>query len=447
MHPCHHASRQRSFGLGQHAVPMSTAFPLDVGSSYGRNKKTLPTAPPSPGTFSWEDGVPVFFFVAKRAYMLVLHEIASSLALEHTSEPDTVAVERAPTPPPPAPRAVSVPDVQRVSITMFGARRVRTVREASLRADIVQRVDDARPVANDGVWDAFAAWLRRDAQKTTAVVVGPRGSGKTMGVRHHAHACGFDVVEVDVLESAEVEGHVRELCRKDIGRPSLLLVDDVDEMDARVVEHVLRTCNTKFPSRRLVCTMTDAPSAKLRDLKRDATLFALKQVSVAEMCAWARDRHRAAPSPLFWQTSAEMCAGDMRQFTIRCATGMSSVPDAVYRHPFAMLRDAYHGTVERVDSDARTLLFHNYPRVMDGRDMAAVADVAHNYSDLQSLSGAAEEMRTHVLAHCCRVPPAKRVRFDFPQRTPASEALWKSFHDEALPSLGGAALRKRERNC
>ena len=86
----------------------------------------------------------------------------------------------------------------------------------------------------------------------------------------------------------------------------------------------------------------------------------------------------AAPS-LFWQTSAEMCAGDMRQFTIRCATGMSSVPGTRSTAILA-IRDAYHGTVERVDSDARTLLFHNYPRVMDGRDMAAIADVAHNYS-------------------------------------------------------------------
>ena len=32
MHPCHHASRQRSFGLGQHAVPMSTAFPPSMSA-------------------------------------------------------------------------------------------------------------------------------------------------------------------------------------------------------------------------------------------------------------------------------------------------------------------------------------------------------------------------------------------------------------------------------
>ena len=69
------------------------------------------------------------------------------------------------------------------------------------------RVPSPTMVWTPSPWPAF-----RDAQKTTAVVVGPRGSGKTMGARHHAHACGFDVVE-DVLESAEVEGHVRELCQ------------------------------------------------------------------------------------------------------------------------------------------------------------------------------------------------------------------------------------------
>ena len=65
-----------------------------------------------------------FFFVAKRAYMPCCTKSRRRLALEHTSELDTVAVERAPTPPPPAPRAVST----RCSVSItIPARRVRTV--------------------------------------------------------------------------------------------------------------------------------------------------------------------------------------------------------------------------------------------------------------------------------------------------------------------------------
>jgi hypothetical protein len=283
----------------------------------------------------------------------------------------------------------------------------------------------APPIGNEQVWALFSAWTRKG--KGSACVRGPTGCGKTSGVVHFIGP-QREVIHVDAsLTDDEIIEQIASTDRNSICRETVCVVEDIDAMSDAVLRVFKRV--VVDGRRKLICTLTDAHSALLREMLKACTTFQLRGISVSDMLKWCRSHGKGINAAT--RLRAEQCQGDMRKFQVATLWETNAAISCIPPHPYEGLRSAFLGWTERGNIEySESLLFHNYLDCASQLqcDMERVVHVAESFSNSDLLR--ANECRDHLFSRGLLLTDRKgcKCTFSFPARQARSKgSLWNSW--------------------